>query len=140
MARCRCGAASCTCSLFPGVGVTLTGAGTVDDPWVISGTSLIDLIDFVNSGDILFTATGDGTEANPMVVTADVACINCAQTGNVGDVLKRQANGSYAPGPPNVVAPGAITTGPGIAGNGAPGTPLRVSVCNYNQLKASCAP
>lgn len=36
MARCNCGAQTCSCVLREGENITITGAGTARDPWVIS--------------------------------------------------------------------------------------------------------
>ena len=39
MAKCNCGAQTCGCRLVAGENITLTGAGTARDPWVISGAA-----------------------------------------------------------------------------------------------------
>jgi len=141
MARCRCAGDICTCGIQAGSGVVIEGSGGFNDPYVIS-IPFPSLVTFTDSPDIDFTVSGAGTEDQPLVVTAEMKCLNCADTasGDVGDVLTLNGSGQWVPGPPNQVAPGAIAIGTGLSGDGTPGAPLRLDVCTYGELKALCAP
>jgi len=141
MARCRCSGDICTCGIEGGTGVVVEGSGGFNDPYVIS-VPIPTLITFEPGDDVAFTVTGAGTEISPLVVSAEVNCLNCADatTAAVGDVLTMNASGQWVPGPPNQVAPGAIHTGAGLVGDGSPGAPIRIDVCTYGDLKALCVP
>lgn len=135
MARCRCAGDICTCAIEAGSGVIISGSGGVNDPFVIALPDMGTLITFGPSDDIAFTVSGSGTAADPLVVNADVKCVNCALPGAVGDVLTRDATGQYVPLPVGVPA-GTIFVGEGINGNGTVGAPLRTLFATYGALKA----
>lgn len=121
--------------------LTRVGNGTEADPYVISGAAIIGaLVDFLDTSSIDATVTGAGSLADPLQVTLRHKCLDCGLPGNPGDVLTLQLDGTYKPGPPTTAAPGAISTGFGITGNGQVGTPLRVDLCTYADLKTACVP
>lgn len=93
-----------------------------------------------DSNDIVWTRSGAGTVADPSVLTADVACLECEAPGNVGDVLTLQLDGVYRPGPPVTAPVGAITVGAGLNGDGSAGDPLRINVCTYDDTLLWCPP
>jgi hypothetical protein len=137
VARCRCAGDICTCAIEAGAGIGITGSGGFNDPYVISAP-VGSLITFASSGDVTFSVSGAGTGTSPLVITADVRCIDCAATGNPGDVLSRDASGQYVPLPVGVPA-GTIFVGSGLVGDGSGGAPLRVDVCTYGDLLNICA-
>lgn len=135
MARCRCAGDICTCGVTAGPGVVVDGSGGFNDPYVVS-VDPSALIHFVAGPDVNFTITGSGTAEDPLLVTADIICINCADsaTAVVGQVLTWDLSGRYVP--KNVgVSPGTIITGAGLAGDGTALTPLHVVHPTYASLK-----
>ena len=137
MARCRCQSENCPCTLRAGSGTTVTGAGTTESPWLIS--ALPPPLTVQSTLEVTLDRGGAGTVASPYNLTATLPWVN-PFGGTVGYVLTQQADGTFAPGPPAVVAAGAVRTGFGLTGDGTAAKPLRVSaICTYAQLKAMCA-
>lgn len=88
-------------------------------------------------GGLGIVVSGNGAPATPYVLST---CVHCEAPGNIGDVLTRQFDGTYAPGPPSQVAPGTIITEDSLSGDGTFAAPLRVNLCTYDDLMAACAP
>jgi len=124
----------------PSVNLESAGVGSQAVPFILTAHAQIaPLLTFVDSLDVDFQVSGAGVEGDPLIVTAEVPGLDLTG-GNPGDVLTQQPDGSWAPGPPNVVDPGAISVGFGLTGNGSVAAPLRVDVCTYGDLKAMCVP
>ena len=75
MARnCGCSGSACGCLIVGASGISLSGTGTVADPYVVSldeSTFSIDpFIEFTDSGVLDFTVTGSGTASSPLNATA----------------------------------------------------------------------
>ena len=140
MAACQsCGSKEkCSCTLRQGLDITVDGEGSTDSPWVIGAVPTEKRIVFPGSGDITFFSAGPGTPGDPLAVTASVDCISCNDPGEIGDVLTRQVDGTYAPGPPNQITPGSIEVGYGLTGQGTAVSPLRLDLCSYDELLAAC--
>lgn len=69
MARCGCAGQSCGCLVIAGTGAVVTGAGTAQDPYVVSlQGSRLSVID---SPTIDLTLTGTGDSISPYVLRAD---------------------------------------------------------------------
>lgn len=69
MARCGCAGQSCGCLVISGVGATVSGSGTSQDPYVISlQGSRLSVID---TSTINLTLTGTGEATSPYVLRAD---------------------------------------------------------------------
>lgn len=129
MARCGCTGTTCSCKIIGEGGILVRGAGTVTNPYVISGgTALV-----VNDTDsVNLTLLGNGSSTDPFILSADVilalAGLSDVDTtgGTTGDVLALQADGTYALVPPVTAAVGAVSTGPSMDGDGSSGDPLGV--------------
>ena len=131
MARCGCSGTTCSC-IIRGTGTTqVTGAGTVSQPYVIDSRLYLT---GGNDGTVNVSVTGSGSAADPYVLSASQAVyLNDLQDvvvsgGSTGDVLARQADGSYALVPPVTAPVGAISTDSTIHGDGSSGSPLGVSL------------
>jgi hypothetical protein len=81
MPRCGCAGSSCTCLVTGGEGIAVEGAGTADNPYIISteGSDISGTVQFIDTPTIDFTVTGAGTEANPYQVSATMI-------GSLGDL------------------------------------------------------
>lgn len=129
MARCGCSGASCSCTLQGQGGVTVTGAGSVANPYVISS----DVNFAVNDSSTLdLTLSGDGSDANPWTL-AGAATIDLDELLDVdtagattGQVLAKQADGTYKFVPPTTAAVGALSIGDGLQGDASSGNKLRI--------------
>jgi len=124
------------------VDMMLQGQGTLAEPYVISAAALFaisGMLRFNPTDEVEFSTVGDGTFSDPLNVIASLPWVQPIG-GEPGDVLTQQADGTYAAGPPALVPAGTIITGPGLAGDGTPATPMRVDVCTYADLKALCVP
>lgn len=129
MARCGCSGASCSCLIQGQGGVTVTGAGSISSPYVITSDVEVGVAD---TATINMTKTGDGSAATPYLFQAD-ATIELDELldvdtagGATGYVLAKQADGLYRLVPPNTSPPGAITIGNGLQGDGSSGNALRL--------------
>ena len=109
MARCRCNAGTCSCTIEGGRGITALGMGTAQDPLILSR-------DNVPASDV------DGLTTDALT---DVDATN-RQDGYVQ--AWDAANGKVVYAPPVTAAPGAVATGPGLDGDGSSGDPLVVGV------------
>lgn len=90
------------------INMTMLGTGSQSDPWLVSADfagSLDDLLDVDTSG------------------------------GTTGQVLARQADGTYALAAPSVAAVGAVSTGTSIEGDGSGGDPLQVRLAANSGLE-----
>lgn len=72
MPRCSCAGSTCGCKLDGGAGITVTGLGTIADPYVISAVigDLASAMSFDDTADVVFTVVGDGTPGDPLVISA----------------------------------------------------------------------
>ena len=120
MARCGCGG-ECSCSLVAGDGILVSGSGSNAVPWVVSAVT--DCVDVRNC-----FSEGDGVDYDP--VTGEIAvCVS----PDAGNNITLDANGClYVAG-----APGLVTTGCGITGDGSPGAPV---AANTGVWGFGCAP
>lgn len=131
MARCGCSGSSCSCVIRGSGGVSVSGSGTVNSPYVVSSALNLTIID---SATIDLALAGDGSLTEPYILSANanVALDDLTDVdtsgGTTGQVLARQSDGSYALVPPSTASPGAINTGNGLTGDGSSGSPLNVRV------------
>jgi hypothetical protein len=110
MARCRCGATQCPCALQSGYGIEVSGEGSQENPWIITGIGVN--IGVVDTATLNLTISGIGTPDNPYMLRGDVS---------IGE-------------------PGALAIGPGLDGDGTGLDPLRIDLCTYGDLRTACAP
>lgn len=129
MARCGCSGASCSCLITGQGGVTVVGAGSINNPYIITADVEVGVQD---TSTINMTKTGDGSPANPFLFQADAtldlnALLDVDTTGaTTGQVLAKQADGSYKFVPATTAAVGAINVGDGLQGDGSAGNTLRI--------------
>lgn len=137
MARCGCQGTTCSCVIQGGGGVTVSGAGSGGNPYIIS--SDLNLL-VADSPTIDLGISGDGSSGNPYVLTA-AAALELGELVDVdtsvvttGYVLARQADGTFKLVPPSTAAPGALTVGNGLQGDGSSGNPLGVKLAASSGL------
>lgn len=133
MASCNDG---CTCVIQAGSGVSITGAGSVQSPLVVSATSILaGSLVVADTPTVNMSISGDGTPDVPMTISA-VATLTMGQLTDVndpggpavGDVPVWDIGGFWTFSPPPANPPGAVNVGAGIDGDGSALTPITVSV------------
>lgn len=95
MAKCGCAGDSCGCRIVAGHGVRVTGAGTLNSPYVIDAYPMSLAV--VDSPTVDLTLTGKGSTTDPWVVSATVAggAFDAYWTRWVGTEAERVALGTY---------------------------------------------
>jgi hypothetical protein len=73
MARCGCQSAQCSCVLTAGSGVTVTGGGNADDPYVISANAGALTVADTDTVDLNLTGTGTGSDPYQLTGNVNVA-------------------------------------------------------------------
>ena len=85
MARCRCGIDQCACQMAPGSYTTVRGDGSTGAPFQIDvQPTVAGALIFQDTATIDFSTTGFGSQASPLLVTAE-AKIGAGVITIVGD-------------------------------------------------------
>lgn len=142
MARCGCAGGTCSC-VVQGVGtISVTGAGSPSNPYLISGGSEFQVTD---TATVDLTLTGTGADTEPYILTAN-AILELDELTDVstagattGQVLARQSDGTYRFVAPTTASPGAITVGQDLQGDGSGGNPLRAKLVAGGGLVTSAS-
>lgn len=144
MARCGCGAGVCSCVVKGSGGVTVTGAGSVGNPYLVASSLALAITD---TPTVNLTLTGDGSVGTPYNIMAalsaaldDLADVD-STSATTGQVLAKQADGMWRAVPPSTATPGALTllsTG-GLQGDGSSGSPLAVKLAPSSGLTLTSA-
>jgi hypothetical protein len=131
MARC-CGGGSCSCNIEGGLNITVTGIGSLQDPFVI-GTDLS--FGALDTDSFNVTITGSGTVASPWLVQVDYAATATlndipdvdADAPTNGQVLSwNTATSTWQPANPTTAASGSVSHDTSLNGSGSVGSPLAV--------------
>lgn len=135
MARCGCAGTNCSCLIQGGSGVTVEGAGTETNPYVISSTGGGGggggFLTVTDTQTVDLNLTGSGSEETPYRLTANatVAMENLVDYSGAdptnGQVLAWNGN-AWQPVPATTAPPGAIAVGTGLLGDGSSGDPVRL--------------
>lgn len=115
--------------------VTVSGSGTVSDPYVVTGD--IDLsIRALQTPTINTTIVGSGTSDDPYVISADLVAglsdltdVQITTTPTTGWVVLWDGS-AWVAGPAPTQEPGAVNVGGGIEGDGTVGDPIQIKVSN----------
>lgn len=127
--RC-CQGATCSCLIQGSSGVTVTGSGTSQDPYVIAGNAVLDVLDTTVFN---LTLGGTGTPDDPYVLRVDYA--STATLGDISDVnAPAPTNGQvlgfdtttnkWTPRAPTTAAAGSVLTDTSLTGDGSSGSHL----------------
>lgn len=130
MARC-CGG-GCACKVSAGSRISVTGIGSLNDPFVISADTALTVLD---SDVIDLTISGAGTEISPWVLSAGFAAT--AQLGDIPDVAvvgvtNAQVLGwnsslsKWTPRAPTTASAGSVQHDTSMSGDGSAGSPLQI--------------
>lgn len=131
MARCCGGTGSCACKIEPGGRIAISGLGSLQDPFVISGD-----VGFKTTDNDTFDLglTGDGTEDDPWNITVTFA--TTAKLVDMPDVTGVPTNGQvlgwnsstqkWEPKAPTAAASGSVATDTSLSGDGSVETVLQV--------------
>lgn len=132
---CGCAAAQCNCVLEAGNGISVIGAGSPDNPYIITAEeqNLVDRFVVQDTSSIDLTLTGSGTTADPFILSGttsialgDITNVDTSDT-TAGYVLTRNVGGTFEMMPGSTADPGVIITGDGLEGDGSVGDPLTVT-------------
>jgi hypothetical protein len=134
----NCGDQSCNCLVRVGEGLSIEGAGTATDPYMIRMTGDLEgNLQVYDTATVNLTLLGRGTLIDPYVLSA-VATIALTQLSDVndpqggpivGDVpvwVGTGPAGHWEFQPPPANPAGAVNVSTGISGDGTLGSPLRV--------------
>lgn len=135
MARCGCAGSSCSCLVQGGAGITVEGAGTENNPYVISGTGGGGggggFLTVVDTQTVDLSLLGSGSEEDPYRLSGN-ATLELDDLTNVtaadpvdGNVLAWNGT-TWQPVPPVTAEVGAIAVGSGLLGDGSSGDPIRL--------------
>jgi hypothetical protein len=132
--RCDCSGGQCSCVVLAGSGTTVTGAGSSSNPYIISADPTLPArLRVVDTPTVDLTAVGNGTEDDPLVLSA-TATVSLDNLTNVtapspatGDTISWNGQ-EWVTGPPPVVPAGAVNVGPGLTGDGSVETPVAAAV------------
>lgn len=131
MATC-CGGASAVV-IQSGAGLSVTGSGTVADPYIISGDVELAMVG-ADTPTVDITLNGSGVIGDPFVIQADATLsvndlvdVNDSTPPILGDVLQFDGN-NWVYGPAPAQAPGQVNTDQGLTGDGTLSTPIGIAV------------
>lgn len=134
MARCGCAGTSCSCVVQGGSGITVDGAGTETNPYIISGSGGAGgggVLTVRDTQTVDLGLLGAGTVANPYILSADATValddltdVDAANPAS-GNVLAWNGT-TWQPIPPTTAPVGAVAVGEGLLGDGSAGDPVRL--------------
>ena len=137
MSKCGCSGSTCSCKIVGGNGVVVTGAGSAANPYVIQTGTAFGVVD---TPTVDLTLLGNGSTSAPWQLSAaltagldDLVDVDTSG-GTTGEVLARQADGTYALVPPATASPGLIATDTSLEGDGSSGDPLDVRLGTLSGL------
>jgi hypothetical protein len=128
MPRC-CGQATCACVIQPGTGITITGSGTSQDPFIITAGSPLSVADNLIF-DLTLNPANNQLSVNyaPTAKLDDIPDVNAAGPTN-GQVLGwDSATSRWTARAPTTAASGSVLHNTSLSGDGSAGTPLAVVV------------
>ena len=133
MAGC-CGGGSTGVVITGGDDISVTGSGTVNDPYVIRGTLDVAL-QARDTTTIALDLTGTGNTDDPFILSG----VSLVKVGDLVDVVDPTPpvagdaliwDGTKWTYATPAVAAGTVHAGPGLTGDGTIATPLKVKVSN----------
>lgn len=140
MARCGCAGTSCSCIIVGAGSISVDGAGSQTNPYVVSGGSAVQVTD---TSTVNLSLVGIGSVTEPYQLSADALVSLNALTdvdtagATTGQVLTRQSDGTYKLAPPVTATAGTINVGAGITGDGSSGNALRANLLSNGGLVTS---
>lgn len=140
MATC-CGGASAVV-IQSGAGLSVTGSGTVADPYIISGNIKPAMVG-ADTHTVDITINGSGVIGDPFVIQADATLsvndlvdVNDSTPPVLGDVLQFDGD-NWVYGPTPAQAPGQVNTDQGLTGDGTLLNPVGIAVSEAVQSATS---
>lgn len=109
IARCGCAGSTCNCLINGGLYISVTGSGTINDPYVISsdGIDISDALAFIDTDTVDFVLGGSGTDtdpwqvrANATVAVADLTDVGCASPSNGQTLVWNSSQATWLCGKP----------------------------------------
>lgn len=128
MARCGCASGSCSCLVTGAGGITVTGAGSQDNPFVVNGP----VITVGNSPTADLVLTGTGTTSDPYRIVCNVHLALDALTDvtvpapTAGHVLTYVTGTGWTNAIPQSGTPGAVLHDTSLKGDGTAAAVLGV--------------
>lgn len=135
--KCGCAGTTCSCKVTGEGGISVRGAGSAANPYVISGGANLQGVDTETADTNVY---GDGSAGDPYRVSVDVT-MDLDELENVdtsttatGYVLARQGDGTFGMNPPVTAEPGLINTDDSLEGDGSSPDPLAVRLGPQSSL------
>lgn len=134
--RCGCAGTSCGCVISGGSNVTVSGAGTAEQPYLINFSAVT--VQVADTATLDLTRTGSGTALDPYIISGVVAPVSLGTPTNTianvsavaptnGQVLGwNNATSTWGPVAPATATPGLINVGNSLVGDGSAGSPLNL--------------
>jgi hypothetical protein len=129
----KCCGPTCACKINAGSGVTISGSGTANEPFVITANMQLAVQD---NSTFNLTLTGDGSAATPYSLTVAYAATAklddlpdvVAPTPTNGQVLGwDSATSKWTNRAPTTAASGSVQHDTSMLGDGSAGTPLQIN-------------
>jgi hypothetical protein len=139
MSRCGCSGSTCSCIIQGGGGVSVSGAGSVSNPYLITSSINFAVTD---TSTVNLTLTGSGSVADPWnisaaaTVTLDDLTDVIVNTATTGQVLAKQADGTWKPAAASTASPGTVNVSStlGLQGDATAGNPLGIKLAPSSGL------
>jgi len=136
-----CGDGGCSCRILSGDGVTVSGSGTLSNPYVVSSdfSGIAQSIQVNDTPTVNLTLRGAGTPTDPLILSADTA-LKMTQLSDVADPeggpqvgetpvwVGSGTAGHWEFKVPPAAPAGAVNVGVGLGGVGDVGNPIYVKL------------
>ena len=139
-----CGDGGCSCRILAGEGITITGSGTLGNPYKVSSdfSGLASAIQVNDTPTVNLTIRGAGTPEDPLILSAD-SSVKLTELTDVDDPeggpvagespvwVGSGATGHWEFSIPPAAPAGSVNVSSGILGTGAFASPIHVNLASY---------
>lgn len=148
-----CGDGGCSCRILAGEGITITGSGTLGNPYLVSSdfSGLASAFQVNDTPTVNLTIRGAGTPSDPLILSAD-SSVKLTELSDVDDPeggpvagespvwIGSGATGHWEFSVPPPAPAGSVNVSSGILGTGAFADPIHVNLASYTAGSTSGLP